>query len=253
MTSQSINPASPAKLPFSLAQVNGILAPKNAEQRVAWGLENLPAEPVLSSSFGIQAAVMLHMVTRQRHDVPVILTDTGYLFPETYRFIDELTDRLKLNLKIYSNPLSPAWQEARNGQLWLNGEIGIKQYNQMNKVEPMRRALLDLNAGCWFNGIRRGQSHSRASKQFVEYAFGADENNPVIKVHPILDWSNRDIFQYLQKHNLPYHPLWEKGYVSVGDTHTTRKLEPGMKEEDTRFFGLHRECGLHENIGGAGI
>ncbi|MHA6384047.1 phosphoadenosine phosphosulfate reductase domain-containing protein, partial [Escherichia coli] len=78
--------------------------------RVAWALDNLPGEYVLSSSFGIQAAVSLHLVNQIRPDIPVILTDTGYLFPETYRFIDELTDKLKLNLKVYRATESAAWQ-----------------------------------------------------------------------------------------------------------------------------------------------
>lgn len=69
----------------------------------------------------------------------------------------------------------------------------------------------------------------------------------VFKVLPIIDWDNRTVYQYLQKHGLKYHPLWDQGYLSVGDTHTTRKWEPCMAEEETRFFGLKRECGLHED------
>lgn len=86
---------------MALAETNAQLEKLSAEERVAWALENLPGEYVLSSSFGIQAAVSLHLVNQIRPDIPVILTDTGYLFPETYQFIDELTDKLKLNLKVY--------------------------------------------------------------------------------------------------------------------------------------------------------
>ena len=238
---------------LTLEQVNAALLPLTAEQRVTWCLENMPQQIALSSSFGIQSAVMLHLITQQMPDIPVILTDTGYLFPETYQFIDELTDRLNLNLKVYRSELAPAWQEARFGKLWEKGEDGLKQYNQMNKVEPMRRALEELNVNAWFSGIRAGQSSSRAEKTVAEYSFIRGNHNPVIKVHPILEWNNRDIYQYLQKHDLPYHPLWEQGYVSVGDVQTTRKLEPGMSEEETRFFGITRECGLHEVTDGAGI
>lgn len=240
-------------LTAQLAQVRHSLAGLTAQQRVAWTLENSPQQLVLSSSFGIQAAVMLHLVTEQIPDIPVILTDTGYLFPETYQFIDQLTQRLNLNLQVYRSELSPAWQEAKYGQLWLNGAEGIKQYNQMNKVAPMQQALEQLNAGTWFSGIRAGQSSSRADKPLAEYSYIRGQNKPVLKVHPILEWNNKDVFQYLQKHDLPYHPLWEQGYVSVGDVHTTRRLEPGMTEEETRFFGLNRECGLHELTGGDGI
>lgn len=97
-----------------------------------------------------------------RTDIPVILTDTGYLFPETYQFIDELTDKLKLNLKVYRAGESPARQEARYGKLWEQGVEGIEKYNEINKVEPMNRALKELKAQTWFAGLRREQSGSRA-------------------------------------------------------------------------------------------
>ncbi|RPD98966.1 phosphoadenylyl-sulfate reductase [Candidatus Pantoea deserta] len=225
---------------LALAATNAQLEKRSAEERVSWTLENLPGAFVLSSSFGIQAAVSLHLVTRQQPDIPVILTDTGYLFPETYRFIDALTDQLNLNLKVFRAETSPAWQEARYGKLWEQGVEGIEQYNQINKVEPMNRALQTLGAQTWFAGLRRDQSGSRANLPVLNVQRG------VFKVLPIIDWDNRQIHQYLQQHNLKYHPLWDEGYLSVGDTHTTRKWEPGMAEEETRFFGLKRECGLHE-------
>ncbi|WP_312631193.1 phosphoadenylyl-sulfate reductase [Pantoea piersonii] len=225
---------------LALAATNAQLEKSSAEERVSWTLENLPGAFVLSSSFGIQAAVSLHLVTRQQPDIPVILTDTGYLFPETYRFIDQLTEQLGLNLKVFRAETSAAWQEARYGKLWEQGVEGIEQYNQINKVEPMNRALQTLGAQTWFAGLRRDQSGSRANLPVLGVQRG------VFKVLPIIDWDNRQIHQYLQQHSLKYHPLWDEGYLSVGDTHTTRKWEPGMAEEETRFFGLKRECGLHE-------
>lgn len=226
---------------LQLAEINAELESLTAQERVRWALENLDSEFALASSFGIQSAVMLHLVTQEKSDVPVILTDTGYLFPETYQFIDQLTERLSLNLHVYSSELSTAWQEARFGQLWDQGVDGIKQYNRLNKVEPMRRALDDLNVGAWFSGLRREQSDTRATLPVLAI------QNGLFKFLPLIDWSNKDIHQYLTQYDLPYHPLWEQGYLSVGDTHTTRKWEPGMKEEETRFFGLKRECGLHED------
>jgi len=227
---------------IDLQQTNRLLEPMRAEQRVAWALENFPGHIVLSSSFGAQAAVSLHMATRQQPNIPVVLIDTGYLFPETYEFIEDLTERLCLNLKVYRARLTPVEQEARYGRLWEQGLEGIDLYNRLNKVEPMQQALEELNVQAWIAGLRRQQSQSRREMDFVM------QRNSRYKIHPILDWTDRDVYRYLTQHQLPYHPLWHEGYVSIGDTHTTHRLADGMSEEDTRFFGLKRECGLHEHV-----
>ena len=224
----------------ALETLDAWLAGQDAEHRVAWALEHAPGTHVLSSSFGAQAAVSLHLLTRQKPDLPVILIDTGYLFPETYRFADELRERLALNLKVYRAPLGTAWMESRHGRLWEQGVEGIERYNQLRKVEPLRRALDELGVGTWFAGLRRSQARTRGALPFVQLS----QNR--WKFHPIADWSDRDVGRYLQRHGLPYHPLWEQGYISIGDTHTTRRWEPGMDPEDTRFFGLKRECGIHD-------
>jgi phosphoadenosine phosphosulfate reductase len=227
-------------LNLDLEKLEPVLAAKTAEGRVAWAMETFGKKVVLSSGFGAQSAVLLHMATVQNPGVPVVLVDTGYLFPETYQFIEELTTRLKLNLKTYRAPLSPKAQEEKFGKLWEKGVEGITQYNQMNKVEPMNRALDELGAWGWIAGLRRQQSSTRKNLTFLR------EQGGRLKIHPILDWTDKDVFEYLTRNDLPYHPLWEQGYVSIGDVHTTRKLEAGMTEEETRFFGLKRECGLHE-------
>jgi len=219
--------------------MNADLEQMTAEERVTWALTHLPGKHALSSSFGAQAAVSLHMVTRQAPGLPVILVDTGYFFPETYRFIDELAVRLELNLKIYQPQMSPAWLEARYGRLWEQGIDGIERYNDLRKTEPMRRALTELGISTWFAGLRRDQSESRRNIKPLEWRDGR------WKVLPILDWSDRDVFEYLTRHDLPYHPLWEQGYVSIGDWHTTRTLAEAGDAEATRFFGLKRECGIH--------
>jgi len=216
------------------------LAAMSAEARVAWALETLPGRHIVSSSFGAQSAVMLHLVSTQAPDIAVVVIDTGYLFPETYRFIDELTYRLGLNLTVYRSAVSGAWQEARHGRRWEDGVDGMRAYNRDNKVEPMERALEELEVGTWFAGLRRSQSSSRSETPLIE------TSGDRWKVHPIADWSDRDVYDYLKRHGLPYHPLWEKGYVSIGDVHTTRTLLDAGSVEDTRFFGLNRECGLHE-------
>ncbi len=223
-----------------LAAANARLARATPQERVAWAVAEFGERLVVSSSFGIQAAVTLHLATRAAPDIPVIFIDTGYHFPETYRFVDELTERLQLNLKVYRAELSPAWQEARWGKLWEQGLDGLERYNRMNKVEPMNRALEELGAGAWLAGLRREQAESRSKLTVLALQNGR------VKVHPILEWSNKQVHEYLKAYDLPYHPLWEQGYVSVGDVHSTAKWEPGMSEAETRFFGLKRECGLHE-------
>ncbi len=224
----------------SLDQVNAELEGLDPARRIQWALEHLPASHILSSSFGIQSAVLLHMVTLVKADIPVLLIDTGYLFPETYLFIEQLTERLKLNLQVYRANKTPAWQEASFGFLWEKGLEGIEKYNYINKVEPMQKALKELHVGTWFAGLRREQSDSRAGIDVLRMQEGR------FKVHPIVDWRNRDVHLYLKRHDLPYHPLWDKGYMSVGDVHTSQPLLPGMTIEETRFMGLKRECGLHE-------
>jgi phosphoadenosine phosphosulfate reductase len=223
-----------------LADLNRAIEFLSASQRIERAVELLPGAHVLSSSFGAQSAVMLHLVNAVIPGVPVVLLDTGYLFPETYSFIDELTEQLKLNLKVFRADSSPAWQETRFGKLWNQGLVGIERYNRINKQEPMDRALNELHAGTWFAGLRRTQAKTRSQIAPIQFKRGR------YKVHPLLDWSDRDIGRYLEKHHLPYHPLWNKGYVSIGDWHTTRALSEVDSMEELRFFGLKRECGLHE-------
>jgi phosphoadenosine phosphosulfate reductase len=227
-----------------LGEISAGLEKISAEERVRWALERFRPDVMLSTSFGVQSAVLLHMVTQQWPEIPVVMVDTRYLFPETYRFADELTVRLKLNLKVYRAQVSAAWLEARHGKMWEHGVDGIERYNQINKVEPMQRAIRELGARGWITGLRRQQAKSRNGVGVLQKQEG------VIKVQPIFDWTDRMVYDYLKKHDLPYHPLWEQGYVSIGDMHTTRPLTAEMTEEETRFFGLKRECGLHigENI-----
>ncbi len=218
------------------------LESSGAEERVAWALTRFPERIVLSSSFGVQAAVMLHMVTRQRPDIPVIFVDTGYLFKETHAFVEELRAQLDLNLKVFCPRFTPHWQETHLGRLWEQDLEGIEVYNRINKVEPLSRALRLLQTQVWFSGIRRQQSALRAAMGVLV------RRNGRLRVHPIIDWTDRQIHEYLRAHRLPYHPLWHRGYVSIGDRHTTRPLTADISEEETRFLGLKRECGIHEQL-----
>jgi len=237
LTEQTVPPAA------RLEDWNRDLETRSAEERVHWALQEYRGHAALSTSFGVQAAVMLHLVTRIDPQIPVVFVDTGYLFPETYRFAEDLTARLELNLKVYTPLLTPARQEALYGKLWEQGIEGLEKYGRLNKVEPMNRALRELNARVWLTGLRRDHASSREELPVLK------PQNRVLKVHPIIDWTDRQIGEYLRAHDLPYHPLWEQGYISVGDVHSTTRYADGMRPEDTRFSGLKRECGLHEQSG----
>lgn len=214
-----------------------------AEERVGWAWKEFGQGLVMSTSFGVQSAVLLHMVNEVSKEIPILFIDTGYHFAETYQFSELLKERLDLNLHVYQPTMTAARQEALYGRRWEGGIKALQEYNLQNKVEPMNRALKELEAVAWISGVRRAQSSSRKGRAFLEL------QQKTYKLYPIADWSDRDVYQYLTRHDLPYHPLWHEGYVSVGDWHSTRKLSEGMREEETRFSGLKRECGLHESSG----
>lgn len=239
-TSRSLTLDEDESRALAIGHCNDLFDGMTTRDRIAWSLQNLPDRHVVSSSFGAHAAVSLHLLSEQKPDIPVILIDTGYLFPETYRFIDRLAERLDLNLQVFQANVSSAWQEARYGQRWHQGEQGLDAYNQQVKVEPMKRAIKELGVGTWFAGLRRSQSRGRENTPFLSWSNGR------WKVHPIADWTDKDVHDYLRKHDLPYHPLWEHGYLSIGDYHTTRSIHEVSEKEQLRFFGIKRECGLHE-------
>jgi phosphoadenosine phosphosulfate reductase len=234
-----MTPATMQQNDLDLDTLTAQLGNADPEQIIRWAADTFGSRLVLTSSFGAQAAVMLHLVTRVVPDIPVILIDTGYLFPETYTFAQSLTERLGLNLKVYQPLLSPARHEALHGRLWENGIEGLNQYDQERKVEPLQRALRELDATAWLAGLRREQTEHRATLRPVE------QQNQLYKVHPILNWTTKDVHEYLTRHGLPYHPLYEKGYKSIGDTHSTRPITDQMDERAGRFHGLKQECGLH--------
>ncbi|MGK7908200.1 MAG: phosphoadenylyl-sulfate reductase [Synechococcus sp.] len=225
---------------IDLDTANQELSDATAVQVVEWVVKKFGDRLVMSSSFGIQAAVMLHLVTQIVPNIPVIWVDTGYLPPETYQFAEELIELLKLNIKVYQSPISPARMETLYGRLWEDNTLeSLERYNQIRKVEPMWRALGELKAQAWLAGLRADQTDHRKTLKRVEV------QSDICKVHPILHWNARDIYQYLTAHNLPYHPLFDLGYTTVGDWHTSRPQQGNENERDTRFHGLKQECGLH--------
>jgi phosphoadenosine phosphosulfate reductase len=224
---------------LDLDRVNREFSHASAQDLVAWAYERFGQGLVMSSSFGATAAVMLHLVSQAAPNMPILCIDTGYLFPETYRFAEQLQQRFKLNLRWYSASMTQARQEALYGQLWDQGDDGVKQYLYLNKVEPMQRALADLNASAWLAGLRADQTEHRAGLRRIDAQDGR------IKVHPILHWSEADIEAYMETHDLPFHPLHAEGYRSIGDHHSTLPVTDDMDPRAGRILGNKRECGLH--------
>lgn len=229
-----------AEINNHLDKINYSLNKLSAEKRIDWSIDNLPQEFALSSSFGIQSIISLHLITSKIPSIPIILIDTGYMFPETYNFIDMIKKKLNLNLNIFRSKKSPAWQEAKYGKLWEQGLKGINKYNYINKVIPMKKALKKLNVKTWFAGLRKDQSQTRKKLNFLSI------QKNTFKFLPILDWNDKKAYDYIKNNKLDLHPLWNKGYLSIGDVHTTHKWNNKMKKEEARFFGLKRECGIHE-------
>lgn len=227
------------RAPLDLDEINDALDGAPADEIVRWAGRTFGRGLVLSSSFGAESALMLHLVSREVPEIPVIFLDTGYLFPETYTFAEELTARLRLNLQVFGPRMTAARQEALYGRLWDQGDEGLARYNQINKVEPMDRALAELKATAWIAGLRRDQTEFRSGLRPVELSDG------IYKIHPILDWSKADIARYLRENELPYHPLYHFGYRSIGDVHSTQPTTLDQDARDGRHLGQKRECGIH--------
>lgn len=229
---------------ISPVDLSASLAPLRAGQRLAFLYEQLGDRLVASTSFGLQAAVMLHLIHEHAPKIPVVFIDTGFLFPETYQYAEELTSRLDIDLRIYQPAVSAARMQALWGNLWENGNDGADRYGLLTKIEPMNRALREIGADVWLSGLRRSQSNTRVDRPFVE------PQKKTVKAYPILDWADAQVDLYFHQNRLPSHPLAEKGYVTMGDWHSIRPLENGDIGA-TRFNGEKFECGLHLDSGSA--
>ncbi len=224
--------------------LNRRYAHSTAEELVAAAIQRHGQRAVLTTSFGVQSAVMLHIASVVAPRIPVIWIDTGYLPAETYRYAETLANQLNLNLHVYQSTFSPARMEAIYGRLWeVPDPAALDRYHQIRKVEPLHRAFRELRAKAWIAGVRREQTEQRESFKRVQ------RHGRVIKFHPILNWSRHNVVEYMEHHRLPNHPLTEKGYVTVGDVHLSRPVgssDPAEKTiRSTRFNGRKQECGIH--------
>ena len=179
--------------------------------------------------------------TLKSNNIPkIIWVDTGYLHNETYNYAEQLTNLLDLDLIIAQSQLSPARMEALHGKLWeTNSKEDFEKYHQLRKVDPLEIAFSKLNISCWASGVRRDQTSNRQSMQCIDVIRNR------LSLRPLLNWTKKDIFYYMQENNLPQHPLFEKGYSTVGDWHSSGADNDSKQGRETRFNGMQQECGIH--------
>jgi phosphoadenosine phosphosulfate reductase len=211
-----------------------------AEDLLASLVERFHPRLALACSFQKEESVLLDLLFRLEPKARVFAIDTHYLFPETYELWREVERRYDTTIEVFEGP-SPAKLAASHGEApW---ERKPELYLAVAKVEPLVRALGDLD--CWITGIRRDQSPTRANAPKL----GWDSAHELWKASPLADWSEGDCWTYIRERGLPYNALHDRGYASIGDTHSTI---PGAGR-DGRWAGTDRtECGLHDSRSGAG-
>ncbi len=231
-----------SSLRIPIEEARSLLEKQTAEERLLWAFQQFQEGFVITTSFGIQSSVLLHMLQKLQKEclIPVFWIDTGYLPKETYCYAEQLMNLLKIDLKVCQSNFSPARMEALYGRLWETNSIeDLEKYHQIRKVEPLEESLKKFNVTCWASGVRGNQTQHRSAMNFL------DPIRERLSVRPLLDWNNKDIYYYMKEHDLPQHPLFEQGFSTVGDWHSSAPEEQGMKGRDTRFGGLKEECGIH--------
>ncbi|GIK42518.1 MAG: phosphoadenosine phosphosulfate reductase [Chloroflexota bacterium] len=202
-----------------------------------WAWNTFAPHIAASSSFQTQSLPLLHLISQVCPAMPVIFLDTGFHFPETLQFRDELQARLKLNIVVVRAAVEKSELLARFGEGLYRRDPDLCCY--INKVEPMQRATAGLQA--WISGVRHDQTEHRNNLRILE-----PEANGPLKIHPLLNWTKKEVWAYIDQYQLPVHPLLAWGYVSVGCAPCTRPVHAGENERAGRWAGLDKvECGLH--------
>ncbi|WP_457639178.1 phosphoadenylyl-sulfate reductase [Persephonella sp.] len=194
-----------------------------------------------TSSFSADDVCIIHMIKQIKPDALIIFIDTDYHFPETYQLVEKLKNEWNLNLQVVKPLLTVQEQEEKYGKDLYERDPDL--CCQIRKVEPLKRALQGLNV--WITGMRRDQSPTRANIGKVE-AHKLPDGKTILKVNPIADWKREDVWKYVNEHNLPYNPLYDRRYLSIGCAPCTRPVKEGEDERAGRWAGKGKlECGLH--------
>ena len=224
--------------------LNAAFEASEPQKIVAWAAAQFGAGLVMTSSFGAESALLLHMASRAMPGIAVIMVDTGYLFPETWRHIEDLRRQLDLNVRIYRTRNDPIAYLRAAGEENPSFRNDRDACCAVNKNEPMNRAMKEMAPRAWLRGIRRDQTDVRQSTRFVEWS----DRYQCHAISPLLNWHSREIYAYMKKHALAYHPLYEQGYASIGcnPLSCTRPIAAGEDPRAGRWSGSDKvECGLH--------
>jgi phosphoadenosine phosphosulfate reductase len=232
------------KLKAQIAEWNENLKDKNAIGVIGYFLQHFGDKVVLSTSLGLEDQVLTAMILRQNPKTEVFTLDTGRLFPETYDLIARTNKYFGIRMKIYfPDPVKVEEMVANHGiNLFYDGVEKRKMCCGIRKVAQLPRAFTGKEA--WICGLRKDQSVTRFFNRMVEW----DENNGLVKINPLINWSEKDVWEYIKLHNIPYNLLHDSGFPSIGCEPCTRAIEPGEDIRSGRWWWeneAHKECGLH--------
>ena len=239
-----MDPKPAPKNKYNLEKYNEELIKCNSLEILEWSFKEFKEGLAFTTSFGIHSSVLLHLIQSSflKNKVRIFWIDTGYLPKETYIYANTLINQLSLNITILQSEITPAHMEAIHGKLWESNKIeDINKYHQIRKVDPLDKALKKYSINCWGSGVRAQQTTNRSKMKFIELI------RDTLSIRPLLGWSQKDVFYYMQEKNLPQHPLFSQGYSSVGDWHSSSAESFNKKGRSTRFGGIKQECGLHVN------
>jgi phosphoadenosine phosphosulfate reductase len=208
------------------------------QETLNWAFSTFGREAAIASGFGAEGMVLIDLASRVQRDFRVFTLDTEFLFPETYDLIDRVEKRYGIKVERVYSLHTPEEQEEKFGaDLWKRNP---NQCCKLRKVDPLRTKLTELRA--WITAIRRDQTSARATARKVDW----DANFQRIKINPIADWTWDMVWTYIRKHKVPYNPLHDESYPSIGCTHCTRAIRPGEEARAGRWSGFSKnECGLH--------
>lgn len=228
-----------------IASLNLQLAGADAIGLLSFFLTEYKDRIALSSSLGLEDQVLTEMVCFIDPAVKIFTLDTGRLFPETYDLLQRTNQKYGIQMQVFFPEAQKVEEmvQSKGINLFYNSIEDRKTCCRIRKIEPLKRAFTGLDV--WICGIRRDQSVTRAEMQPIEW----DENNGLIKVNPLIDWSEEQVRAYIKAHNIPYNPLHDRGFPSIGCQPCTRAILPGEDPRAGRWWWENpdtRECGLHK-------